>query len=129
MVIYGVALLALCYLTGQTLGEYLGLWLGIGANVGGVGFAMLFLILFSHVLQRRGWLKAPEIEGISFWSQLYIPVIVAMASILDVKTAFSGGLVALLAGIIPTAAAFMLIPIISKLKKTPTIPSTHGNAQ
>lgn len=125
MLIYGVALLAVCYLSGQLIGEYLGLWLGIGANVGGVGFAMLFLVLTTHYVAQKGWMKSKELEGISFWSQLYIPVIVAMAAILDVKTAFSGGLVAILAGIIPTAVAFMLVPLVTKLIKSPT--TDHGD--
>lgn len=48
MVIYGVALLAFCYLTGVFLGDILGAALGVKANVGGVGFAMLFLIILSN---------------------------------------------------------------------------------
>jgi|GEM_PF-4558671 len=40
MKIYGVAILAGCYLAGQFIGEMLGSALGIGGNVGGVGFAM-----------------------------------------------------------------------------------------
>lgn len=48
MVIYGVALLAFCYLTGVFLGDILGALLGVKANVGGVGFAMLFLIILSN---------------------------------------------------------------------------------
>lgn len=125
MLIFGVALLAICYLTGQLIGEYLGLWLGIGANVGGVGFAMLFLVITAHFVAQRGWMRSKELEGVSFWSQLYIPVIVAMAAILDVKTAFSGGLVAILAGIVPTAVAFMLIPLVTKLIKSPA--TDHEN--
>ena len=39
MTIYGVALLAFCYVTGQIFGEFLGKTLGVEANVGGVGFA------------------------------------------------------------------------------------------
>lgn len=38
MVIYGVGLLAFCFLVGQFIGESLGRILGIEANVGGVGF-------------------------------------------------------------------------------------------
>ena len=45
MVIYGVALLAFCYITGVYIGDVLGAVLGVKANVGGVGFAMLLLII------------------------------------------------------------------------------------
>jgi malonate transporter MadL subunit len=45
MIIYGVALLAACLLTGLYLGELLGQLLGVQANVGGVGLAMLLLVM------------------------------------------------------------------------------------
>lgn len=48
MIIYGVALLAFCYLAGIYLGDILGVALGVKANVGGVGFAMLLLIILSN---------------------------------------------------------------------------------
>ena len=120
MTIYGVALLATCYIAGQLFGEGLGKMLGIDANVGGVGFAMLLLILLGNWLQKQG-LLAPETEkGIGFWSQMYIPVIVAMSATQNVSAAISGGFVALLAGVIPTAVAFAAIPLIAKLFKNPS---------
>ncbi len=45
MIIYGVALLAACLLAGLYIGELLGQLLGVQANVGGVGIAMLLLVL------------------------------------------------------------------------------------
>ncbi len=115
MIIYGVALLAACYLIGQTIGELLGQWLNINSNVGGVGFAMLLLILVNQWMHKRKWLT-PEMEnGILFWSNLYIPVIVAMSAIQDVKAATSGGMVALLAGIIPTALCIMMVPVLMRI--------------
>ena len=50
MLLRGVALLAACFVAGQILGETLGRFLGIQANVGGVGFAMLFLILYQNAV-------------------------------------------------------------------------------
>ena len=44
MIIYGVALLAGCYMAGNLIGDVLGMALGVNANIGGVGFAMLLLI-------------------------------------------------------------------------------------
>ena len=48
MVIYGVALLSGCYMAGNVIGDILGALLGVKANIGGVGFAMLFLIIISE---------------------------------------------------------------------------------
>ncbi len=115
MIIYGVALLAACYLVGQTMGELLGNWLNINSNVGGVGFAMILLILVNQWMHKRKWLT-PEMEnGILFWSNLYIPVIVAMSAIQDVKAAISGGAVALLAGIIPVVLSVMTLPLLMRM--------------
>jgi malonate transporter MadL subunit len=113
--IYGVALLAACYLVGQTIGELLGRWLNINSNVGGVGFAMLLLILVNQWMHQRQWLTAEMEKGILFWSNLYIPVIVAMSSIQDVKAATSGGMVALLAGIIPVTLCIMTLPLLMRM--------------
>jgi malonate transporter MadL subunit len=117
MTIYGVAILAFCYITGQLFGEGLGKILGIDANVGGVGFAMLLLILLSNYLTKRQLLTLETEKGVNFWNQMYIPVIVAMSATQNVKVALSSGGVALLAGIIPTAIAFAAIPFISKIVK------------
>lgn len=81
MVIYGVALLSACFLAGNFLGDILGALLHVKANVGGVGFAMLFLILLSNKGIDAGWLDKKSQEGIAFWSAMYIPIVVAMSSI------------------------------------------------
>ncbi len=44
MIIYGVGILAFCYVVGQIFGEFIGKLIGVDANVGGVGFAMILLI-------------------------------------------------------------------------------------
>ena len=49
MIIYGVALLAGCYMAGNLIGDVLGMALGVNANIGGVGFAMLLLFIVSIV--------------------------------------------------------------------------------
>lgn len=51
MVIYGLALLSACFFGGMLLGDILGMITGVGSNVGGVGFAMLALILVSSKLE------------------------------------------------------------------------------
>ena len=115
MLIRGVALLAACFIIGQLSGETLGRILHIDANVGGVGFAMLLLILAQNWLEQRGRFHPEMEEGVLFWSKMYIPVIVAMSAIQNVRVALSSGLVALLAGIIPVLVCLAVMPLLSKL--------------
>ena len=91
MTIFGVAVLAVCTLLGALLGDLLGMALHVKSNVGGVGIAMILLILARVWLQRRGWLSHPFKLGIEFWASLYIPIVVAMASIQNVAGAVRGG--------------------------------------
>jgi malonate transporter MadL subunit len=121
MLVYGVAVLAGCFIAGQIVGEVLGRLLGIDANVGGVGFAMLLLILVNQWMHKRKLFSAEMEKGVMFWRNMYIPVIVAMAAIQNVKAAVSSGMIAILAGIIPTVICFMLIPVISKMSKSNTV--------
>ncbi len=118
MMIYGVAILAACFLMGKVMGEYLGLLIGIDANVGGVGFSMILLIAATQWMHNHKRLTVHLESGIVFWSNLYIPVIVAMSAIQNVKGALSSGMIAVLAGIIPTALCFLLVPWLSRLSRT-----------
>ena len=120
MKIYGVAVLAACYLAGQLLGSFLGVWLNIGGNVGGVGFAMVFLIMANERLRKKGKLDTKSEQGILFWSAMYIPIVIAMSATQNVQAALSGGWVAVIAGILVTIAGFMLVPILSKIGKQNT---------
>ena len=113
MVIYGVALLAGCFMVGNIIGDVLGALLGVSANIGGVGFAMLLLIIISAWAQEKGIMKAPEEAGIKWWSAMYIPVVVAMSSIQNVAAALSGGVVAILSGVLAVAVCFPLIPVLT----------------
>lgn len=121
MVIYGVALLAGCYMAGNVIGDILGALLGVKANIGGVGFAMLFLIIISAWAQQKGIMKAPEEQGIKWWSAMYIPVVVAMSSIQNVAAALSGGVVAILGGLLAVAIGFLMIPVLSGTKQKETV--------
>ena len=116
MKIYGVALLALCYLAGKGIGVNLGELIGIQSDVGGVGFAMFILMYLHSILRKKGLIKPETDSGIIFWSSMYIPIIVAMASVLNVKAAISGGIVALLAGGLTILIGFIMVPLISKIK-------------
>jgi malonate transporter, MadL subunit len=114
MAIYGVALLAACYIVGIVLGDLFGVAVGVKANVGGVGFAMLFLILLSNHGIDHGWLDKKAQSGIAFWSAMYIPIVVAMSSIQNVVAALKGGPLAIGAGLVGVAVAFAFIPIIAR---------------
>ena len=90
MVIYGVALLAGCMLVGAFIGELIGKLIGIDANVGGVGISMLLLILVAAKGKASGRLRPISQTGITFWSAIYIPVVVAMAASQNVVAAGKG---------------------------------------
>lgn len=116
--IQGLALLSVSFILGMWTGELLGSWLGINANVGGVGFAMIFLILTKEFLTRKGWWKSELEFGIEFWNKLYIPVVIAMAASLNVKSAISSGTLAIFAGILPVILAFGVFYFLIKSFKT-----------
>ena len=114
MVIYGVALLSACMLFGMFVGDLLGQLIGVQANVGGVGIAMLALILLANLSDRRLSIAAPTASGITFWSAMYIPIVVAMAARQDVLAAVSSGWLAIVAGIAAVIASFALIPVLAR---------------
>jgi malonate transporter MadL subunit len=114
MIIYGVAILAFSYIVGQLFGEILGNWLGINANVGGVGFSMILLMLLTDWLRKKDLFSLPTQNGIQFWNQMYIPIIVAMSATQNVKLALTSGMITLLVGIIPVIICFAMIPFLSK---------------
>lgn len=119
--IYGLGILAACFIMGQLIGLGLGSLLGIEANVGGVGFAMLFLILIGDWLKQKSIFQISTNTGIEFWNAMYIPIIVAMSATQDVKGALSSGYIAILVGIIPTGAMILLIPFLTKMARKKTI--------
>ncbi|MEX2513650.1 MAG: malonate transporter subunit MadL [Cyclobacteriaceae bacterium] len=119
MKIYGVALLAVCFLVGKLLGNYLGAVLEIKGDIGGVGFAMLLLIVSNIFLTKKGWIIKETKTGILFWSSMFIPIVIAMAATQNVKAAISGGWIAFVAGGSVTIALFLLVPLVSKIGKKP----------
>ncbi|MSU48768.1 MAG: malonate transporter subunit MadL [Opitutus sp.] len=115
MVIYGVALLALCSLVGLVVGDALGVLIGVKANVGGVGFSMILLISLTTWMIRRGRFKPLSASGVLFWSGMYIPIVVAMAAQQNVLGAIKGGPLAFLAGTIGVVFSFALVPFIARI--------------
>lgn len=114
MVIFGVALLAVCMLVGVFLGELFGIALGVQANIGGVGIAMLMLVLIVDYLKKRNKLSKPAQEGLSFWSAMYIPIVIAMAASQNVAGALEGGPLAIVAGVACVFISWSLVPLLSK---------------
>jgi malonate transporter MadL subunit len=115
MVVYGVALLSLCLLLGTYLGNVLGYLMGIDANVGGVGIAMLLLIILSNLSSKKFAMKPMTESGIHFWSAMYIPIVVAMAAKQNVVAALSSGWLAVIAGVAAVLVSFALVPVITRI--------------
>lgn len=122
MAIYGTALLSICLLIGVIVGNLLGGLVGVEANVGGVGIAMILLVLMCDRLHQSGRLKPPSAQGIAFWSAIYIPIVVAMAAKQNVLAAIKGGPVAILAGALAVIASFALVPLISRIGRKDSVP-------
>lgn len=116
MAIYGTALLAFCHLFGVVVGDLLGEWLGVRSNVGGVGIAMLTLILLRIRLHRWGWLTEAHEVGVHYWGALYIPVVVAMAMQQNVVSALSSGVVAVSAAGLSVLACMSCVAMINRLE-------------
>jgi len=114
MVIYGVGLLAACLLAGLFVGDMLGMLIGVEANVGGVGIAMLLLILLSNWTGRGFRIGPMTSNGVTFWSAMYIPIVVSMAAKQNVYAAFTGGPLAFLAGALAVACGYALIPVMMR---------------
>ena len=117
MIIYGVALLAFCLLTGTLAGDILGRLLGIQANVGGVGISMLLLLYFTSRAREKWRLNEVSQSGIAFWSAMYIPIVVAMAAKQNVAGAIESGWMALVAGVLAVVVSFMLIPLFPRIAR------------
>ena len=115
MAIFGVALLSFCMFAGMLIGDILGKLTGIDSNIGGVGFAMLLLLLVTDKLLKENRLSQMAQDSIKFWSNLYIPIIVAMTATQNAASALSGGMVSIFAGVSAVCVAFILVPTISKI--------------
>jgi malonate transporter MadL subunit len=126
MVVYGVALLAFCMLFGTYLGDLIGTLIGVKANVGGVGIAMLMLLVLTNLSHRKFKLSPPTESGITFWSAMYIPIVIAMAAKQNVIAAVSSGWLAVAAGALAVIASFALIPVFSRLGREQPANDSEG---
>jgi malonate transporter MadL subunit len=119
MTIYGVALMALCSLIGVGIGDFLGDILHVKANLGGVGFAMIFLLAARAYLQRHKQLSSGIVLGTEFWATMYIPIAVALAATQDVAGAVSGGPMVLVAGFVTFLLLALMVGLFSRFDKHP----------
>ncbi|MBK1883290.1 malonate transporter subunit MadL [Luteolibacter pohnpeiensis] len=117
MTIYGTALLSACLICGLFIGKSLGRLCGLQVDLGGVGIAMVLLMVVTGWLKKKQLLNSKTEAGITYWSAIYIPIVVAMAAGLNVRGAIRGGPAALLAGVLAVAACFALVPVISRWGK------------
>ncbi len=129
MIIYGTALLALCHLAGIVLGDLLGRAIGVSTNVGGVGIAMLLLIVTRLYLHRRGWISPLSESGVHFWGALYIPVVIAMAMQQNVVAALRGGPVAVIAAVGSVVVCGLLVSFINRLEPEHTEPQDGAKTE
>jgi len=131
MIIYGTALLAVCHLLGIFLGDVLGHALGVKTNVGGVGIAMLLLIVARLYMQKRAILPKLTELGVEYWGAMYIPVVVAMAAQQDMVAALRGGPVAVLSAIGAVALCAVVIAAINRAERPEeervALPVLHDN--
>ena len=109
--IYGVALLAGCMFAGSFIGNLLGLWTGLGSDIGGVGFAMILLLLLTNSKTVNKILPEGYTKGIAFWKEMFIPVIIAMSASQNVVSALDGGALALTLGVGVVIIMLLLIPV------------------
>ncbi len=109
--IFGVALLAGCMLVGSFVGNILGLLTGLNSDIGGVGFAMILLLLATNSKTVNRILPNNYTKGINFWKEMFIPVIIAMSASQNVVSALNGGVLALALGIGVVVIMLLLIPV------------------
>ena len=113
--IYGVALLAACMFFGSLIGNLLGLVTGLGSDIGGVGFAMLLLLVVTNSKKITDKLPKGYEKGLEFWKAMYIPVVIAMSASQNVFQALSGGMIAVIAGIGAVGVAFLLLILLNRM--------------
>jgi malonate transporter MadL subunit len=126
MVIFGVAILSICLLSGVFFGDLLGQLLGIDSNVGGVGFAMFMLILIVEYLKKKDKLNEQTQEGLGFWSGMYIPIVIAMSAQQNVVAALDGGFLAIIAGVAVVLISWAVVPLLSRGSKVLEIDANGG---
>ena len=112
--VYSLVTLALCMLLGKYIGTLLGTAVGIGADVGGVGFAIVLLLFVGNCKAFTFTQRQDFKDGMTFWKKMYIPVVVAMAASQNVLRMLSSGMVAIIGGIASVAFPFLVLFVLHK---------------
>ena len=112
--IYSLVTLALCMLLGKYIGTCFGTLVGIGADVGGVGFAILLLLFVNNCKHFPFAKKQDFVQGMNFWKKMYMPVVVAMAASQNVYRMLTSGMVAIVGGAAAVAFPFLLLYVLHK---------------
>ncbi|MCL9676874.1 malonate transporter subunit MadL [Acinetobacter sp. ACZLY 512] len=115
MIIYGTAILAICHLLGDYLGNTLGMLLGVKANVGGVAISMILLILMKELLAKKGYLPQVTQFGVLYWSGMYIPIVVAMSAGQNVVAALSGGVLGIIVSVASLVGTVLVIRYLNSI--------------
>lgn len=115
MIIYGTAILAICHLLGDYLGNTLGMLLGVKANVGGVTISMILLILTKELLAKKGYLPQVTQFGVLYWSGMYIPIVVAMSAGQNVVAALSGGVLGIIVSVASLVGTVLVIRYLNRI--------------
>lgn len=118
MAIYGTAIVSVSLLLGTVLGDILGRVTGVGSNIGGVGFAMLILLIVTNYVLTPQKMKAETEMGLKFWQGMYVPVVIAMSASQNMYAAITAGPLAILGGILAVALGFALLPLIDRLDRS-----------
>ncbi|MFV5348375.1 malonate transporter subunit MadL [Acinetobacter soli] len=115
MIIYGTAILAICHLLGDYLGNTLGMLLGVKANVGGVAISMILLILTKELLAKKGYLPQVTQFGVLYWSGMYIPIVVAMSAGQNVVAALSGSVLGIIVSVASLVGTVLVIRYLNRI--------------
>lgn len=112
--IYSLVTLSLCMIVGKYIGLLLGTLVGIDADVGGVGFAIILLVIVTNSPRFAFAQKKGFKDGVSFWKQMYMPVVVALAATQNVYRMLTSGMVAIVAGSAAVAVPFLIVYLLHK---------------
>lgn len=112
--IYSLVTLSLCMIVGKYIGLLLGTLVGINADVGGVGFAIILLVLITNSPRLAFTQKKEFKDGVNFWKQMYMPVVVALAATQNVYRMLTSGMVAIVAGSAAVAVPFLIVYLLHK---------------
>ena len=112
--IFSLVTLSLCMILGKYIGLLLGTLVGIDADVGGVGFAIILLVIVTNSKCFPFAQKKEFIDGVNFWKKMYMPVVVALAATQNVYRMLTSGMVAIVAGSAAVAVPFLILYLLSK---------------